>query len=67
MKASYDSEVDALSIRWSEEPVEESDQVEPGVIVDYDVDGHIVAIEVLNATQRIKNFPQAVSESLSVI
>lgn len=67
MKASYDSEVDALSIRWSEEPVEESDQIEPGVIVDYDVDGHIVAIEVLNATQRIKNFPQAVSESLSII
>ncbi|MCG9889849.1 MAG: DUF2283 domain-containing protein [Thermosynechococcaceae cyanobacterium MS004] len=66
MKASYDFEVDALSIRWSEEPVEESDQVEPGVIVDYDVDGHIVAIEVLNATKRIKNFPQAVSEFLSV-
>lgn len=54
MKAHYDSEVDALAINWGEAPIDESDEVEPGVILDYDKDGNVVGVEVLNASKKIK-------------
>jgi len=55
MKAHYDSEVDALAINWGDAPIDESDEVEPGVILDYDKDGNVVGVEVLNASQKIKH------------
>lgn len=33
MKVKYDQEVDVLTIRFSDAPVEESDQDKPGVIL----------------------------------
>ncbi|HSI74012.1 MAG TPA: DUF2283 domain-containing protein [Fimbriimonas sp.] len=55
MKATYDREVDVLRIRFSEQPVAESDEDEPGVILDYDAEGNIVGIEVIDASRRIEN------------
>lgn len=55
MKVKYDQEVDVLTIRFSDTPVEESDQDKPGVILDYDKDGKIVGIEILNASKQIEN------------
>ncbi len=55
MKVKYDQEVDVLTIRFSDTPVDESDQDKPGVILDYDKDGKIVGIEILNASQQIEN------------
>lgn len=54
MKAHYDPEIDALAINWGDESIEESDEIEPGVILDYDKDGNVVGIEVLNASKKIK-------------
>ncbi|MBR8828708.1 MAG: DUF2283 domain-containing protein [Gomphosphaeria aponina SAG 52.96 = DSM 107014] len=55
MEAKYDREVDILRINWSEAEIEESDSVSPGVILDYDSQGNVIGIEVLNASQKIKN------------
>ncbi len=55
MKATYDAEVDVLRIVLRDVPVAESDEDKPGVILDYDKDGNIVAIEILNASQRVEN------------
>ncbi len=55
MKVTYDAEVDVLRIVLRDVPVEESDEDKPGVILDYDKDGNIVGIEVLNASQRVEN------------
>ncbi|HWQ69670.1 MAG TPA: DUF2283 domain-containing protein [Patescibacteria group bacterium] len=55
MKVKYDQEVDVLTIRFSDTQVEESDQDKPGVILDYDKDGKIVGIEILNASKQIEN------------
>mgnify|MGYP001352513519 CR=1 FL=1 len=55
MKVTYDPEVDVLRILLRDVAVEESDEDKPGVILDYDRDGNIVGIEVLNASQRVEN------------
>lgn len=55
MKVKYDQEVDVLTIEFSSVPVEESDEDKPGIILDYDKDGNIVGIEILNASKRMEN------------
>jgi len=55
MKVIYDPAVDVLRILFRDVPVEESDEDKPGVILDYDKDGNIVGLEVLNASQRVEN------------
>ena len=55
MKVTYDPEVDALTIILSDAAVEESNEAKPGVILDYDVEGNIVGLEILNASKRVDN------------
>ena len=55
MKVTYDPEVDVLRILFRDVPIEESDEDKPGVILDYDKDGNVVGMEVLNASQRVTN------------
>jgi uncharacterized protein YuzE len=52
MKISYDREVDILRIIFTETPVDESDEAKPGIILDYDTNGDIVAMELLDASKR---------------
>lgn len=56
MKAKYDAEVDVLTITWDNTPIEESESISPGVILDYDQDGNVIGIEILNASRKIENF-----------
>ncbi|MFZ2300373.1 MAG: DUF2283 domain-containing protein [Gallionella sp.] len=55
MKADYDRNVDVLTVIFSETQVEESDEIKPGVIVDFDAAGNVVGLEILDASQRIQN------------
>jgi uncharacterized protein YuzE len=55
MKVTYDPDVNVLRILFRDVPIEESDEDKPGVIIDYDKDGNIVGLEVLNASQRVEN------------
>jgi uncharacterized protein YuzE len=55
MKVTYDPEVDVLRILFRDVQIEESDEDKPGVILDYDKDGNLVGLEVLNASQRMEN------------
>jgi uncharacterized protein YuzE len=49
LSISYDRQTDAAYIRFSPEPVEESEEVSSGVVLDYDAQGRIVGMEVLDA------------------
>jgi len=51
MTISYDSEVDALYIRFIEATVT-SEHVAEGVAVDYAADGRMAGIEILDARKR---------------
>lgn len=55
MKIDYDQASDILSMLFSSTPVEESDEVKPGVILDYDAAGNVVGIEMLDASRRMEN------------
>jgi uncharacterized protein YuzE len=52
MRVVYDVRTDTLTIILNEEPVAESDEDKPGVILDYDAAGNIVSLEVLDASRR---------------
>lgn len=64
MKITYDSEVDVLKIALSNALIKESDEDKPGIIFDYDKDGNIVEIEILNASKRIEN-PRSVEYAVT--
>lgn len=64
MKVTYDPEVDVLRILLSYAPIEESDEDKPGVILDYDKDGNIVGLEILEASKRIAN-PRSVEYAVT--
>ena len=64
MKVKYDPEVDVLSIMLSEFPVEESDESKPGIILDCDNAGNVVALEILNASKRMDN-PMSVEYAIA--
>lgn len=50
MQVKYDEEVDILYVRFKESPYHESDEIKNGVIIDYDKDGNVVGIEILDAS-----------------
>ena len=54
MKFFYDSHTHTLSVILKENvTVHESDEDKPGVILDYDKDGNLVSLEVLDASKRV--------------
>jgi uncharacterized protein YuzE len=51
MKVDYDADTDTLTITLREARIRESDEVRPGVIVDFGYDGGLVRFELLDASK----------------
>ena len=54
MKLTVDKESDALYFRLDETPIVESEEVEPGIILDFNSDGKVVGVEMLGLSAKIK-------------
>ncbi|MBI5410051.1 MAG: DUF2283 domain-containing protein [Nitrospirae bacterium] len=52
MKIEYSKEADALYVYFKEEFVANSKEIEDGVVIDFDKDGQLIGIEVLDVSQR---------------
>jgi len=66
MKISYDAEVDALSITFRETTVT-TEHLAEGIAADYDAEGQLAGIEILDAVKRFGGqeiFRQVVIEGL---
>ncbi len=53
MKIIYDSETDTLDLIFRDEAVAESNEIQEEIIIDYDQDGKLISIEVLNASEHV--------------
>jgi uncharacterized protein YuzE len=62
MKTIYDPAADALYVRFADASVVDSEEVSDGVVLDFDAEGRIVAIELLDASKHVAagaTFPTA--------
>jgi uncharacterized protein YuzE len=55
MKLKVDRENDALYFRLDESSIIESEEVQPGVILDFNAEGKVVGLEILNLSTRISD------------
>lgn len=56
MRTSYDPEADAVFLWFGPEGIRSSrtEEVAPGIMLDFDEDGHVIGIEVLDVRERMK-------------
>ncbi len=68
MRITYDPEVDALYIRFLETTVT-TEHIGEGLAADYDAEGHLAGIEILDASKRLGNkdvFRQVTLENIAL-
>jgi uncharacterized protein YuzE len=52
MKIKYDKEVDVMYIRFTDKDIDHSEETSSGIVVDYDENGNMVGIELLQISKR---------------
>ena len=55
MKLNVDKEADALYLRLDDSPIVESEEVPPGVVLDYNESNEVVGVEMLHLSKRSSN------------
>jgi uncharacterized protein YuzE len=53
MKVHFDEKSDALYLRLDDSPIVESEEVRPGILLDFDARAEVVGIEILRVRQRV--------------
>ena len=54
MKLAYHQDTDSLYIDLSEHPSVESREISEGIVLDYDAEGHLVGIDIDNASRKVQ-------------
>lgn len=52
MRVRVDHAADAVYLDLTDRPIRDSAEIADGIVVDYDDEGHIVGIEILDASKR---------------
>jgi len=53
MKLRFDENADALYLRLDESRIVESEEVQPGIVLDFDEHNQVVGIEILRVKERV--------------
>ena len=54
MKLKLDEETDILYLRLDESAIVESEEVQPGVVLDFNSENRVVGVEMLNISKRVE-------------
>jgi uncharacterized protein YuzE len=64
VKITYDPETDTVTIRLKNIHISESDELQEGIIAEYDTKGKIVGLEILDASERVTEPQNLIFESM---
>ncbi len=53
MKIAFDPDSDALYLRLDDSPIVESEEVRPGIVLDFNADDQVVGVEILRVQERV--------------
>ena len=53
MKMHYDEKSDALYLRLDESKIIESEEVQPGIVLNFDANNQVVGVEILRVKERV--------------
>jgi uncharacterized protein YuzE len=53
MKVHFDEQANAVYVRLDDSKIVESEEVQPGIILDYDEHNEVVGIEILRVKERV--------------
>lgn len=56
MRVRVDSGADSVYLNLTDRPIEASEEVADGIVVDYDAEGRMVGVEILDASKRTGDF-----------
>jgi len=65
MKVVFDPTRDILQLSFKMTPIQETSQIAPGLILDYDEDGNVIGIELRKASLKIDD-PHTITYSVGV-
>lgn len=66
MKLHVDEKADALYLRLDDSKIIESEEVSPGVVLDYDEENRVVGVEILGITKRVPGLDLRTLEFVTV-
>ncbi len=63
IKTSYDPKADAMFVWLAPDAVKsvETQEVAPGIMLDFDADGRVIGIEILDVAERVSSLSQGTS------
>lgn len=53
MRVHFDEEADAIYLRLDDSPITESEEVHPGIVLDFNAANQVVGIEILKVKGRV--------------
>jgi len=53
MKVHYDKATDSVYIRLADAPVIDSEEVRPGIVLDFDAKGRVISVEIRSVSKQL--------------